>query len=48
MSNKAPTGAVYKELKKQRTSDEDKAANKKAYSKKRQEAIKSIAWWIPK
>ena len=48
MSNKAPTGAIYKELKKTKKSKKEQDKAKKSYQKKRTEALKSMAWWIPK
>ena len=48
MSNKAPTNAVYKELKKKRKPEKEKIAAKKAYQKKRDKTLKDMAWWIPK
>jgi len=48
MSSKAPTEAVYRELRKPKKSKEEMAANKKAYQKERSKKMKKIAWWIPK
>ena len=48
MSNKAPTGAIYKELKRKKKPKKEMAAAKKEYQKKRNKALKDMAWWIPK
>ena len=48
MSNKASTEAIYKELKKKKKPKEEKMAAKKEYQKKRNKALKDMAWWIPK
>ena len=48
MSIKAPTEAIYKELKKNKKTKKEQIAAKKKYQKKRDKALREMAWWIPK
>ena len=48
MSSKSPTEAVYKERKRKKKTEEEKIESRKAYQKKRDKALKDMAWWIPR
>ena len=48
MSNKAPTEAIYRELRKKKIDPKERSRLNKEYQKKRTEKFKGVAWWVPK
>lgn len=49
MSNKAPTEAIYAEMRrKKKKAEKLKVRQRQAYQKKKTQKLKEMAWWIPR